>query len=79
MEENMSGNNELSPKLVEILEMSDKLLDAIDSLRCDDNRIPWKIFNSESINRNEDQIRMICEISIIEKTIRKSQYVICKN
>ncbi len=41
----MSGNNELSPKLVEILEMSDKLLDAIDSLRCDDNRIPWKIFN----------------------------------
>ena len=61
----MSNINNLTPKLLEILEISDNLLEAIHAINSDEHRIPWRVFNelmklekaalvfNEKINKSE--------------------------
>ena len=61
----MSNINNLTPKLLEILEISDKLSEAICAINSDEHRIPWRVLNelmklekaallfNEKINKSE--------------------------
>jgi len=64
----VSNINDLTPKLLEVLEISEKLLDAIDSLRYDNHQIPWKIFN---------QLMMLEKATIIfNENIEKTEEIL---